>query len=117
MAKMDNTPEKSRVRVAPEGSLRLIVSLHSNIFSEFPLCCSSLQVAFNRLSALLLCVTVCYLLSFMTTGVRINFQIIFTLRFDQDMTLAVYISCIGIINSRVGYVQQLPNITYNKTPI
>jgi len=41
----------------------------------------------------------------------------FTLRFDQVMTLDVYISFIGIINTRGGYVQQLPNIKYNKTPI
>jgi hypothetical protein len=59
----------------------------------------------------------------MNTGVRINFQIrfqiIFTLCFDQDMTLAVYISFIGItcINTRGGHAQQLPNISYNKTPI
>jgi len=57
MAKNGQHTKKSRVRVAPEGSPRLIVSLHSRIFSEFPLCCSSFQVAFNRLSTLLLCVT------------------------------------------------------------
>jgi len=54
--KMDNTPE-NRVREAPERSPSLTVSLHNRIFSQVPLCCSSLQAAFNRLSARLLCVT------------------------------------------------------------
>lgn len=57
----------------------------------------------------------------MNTGIRINFQmkfqIIFTLYFDQDMPLDVYISFIVIINTGAGYAQQLPSIRYNKAPI